>query len=158
MKLITLTLLVIYSFSTSAGSLENVPDCKDLRGTVLKSSVDSLKIVMRSNANRPQVFVTGVVDKILPEDHNGLPHQKYSIKVSSDITLLIVSNLDFGRVPLTEGKSVSVCGEFKKIGQGMVHWTHFDPHGGHPDGFTIVDGKLYGDKENSDPNGSNQRK
>jgi hypothetical protein len=58
-----------------------------------------------------------------------------------------VSTLDFGRVPVTVGSTLSVCGEFKKIGQGMVHWTHFDPHGGHPDGFTIVNGTLYGDKE-----------
>jgi hypothetical protein len=97
--------------------------------------------------DRPQIFVTGTITKILAEDHSGLPHQKFSLKLSNDITLSIVSNLDFGRIPLVVGKSISVCGEFKHVGQGMVHWTHFDPHGGHADGFTILDGKLYGDKE-----------
>ena len=71
----------------------------------------------------------------------------FNIKVSNDINIEIVTNLDFGRIPVELGKSIAVCGEFKKIGQGMVHWTHFDPHGGHADGFTILDGALYGDVE-----------
>jgi hypothetical protein len=107
---------------------------------------------MNSSDKRPQVIVTGIVSNILAEDHNGLPHQKYILTVNENIKLLIISNLDFGRVPLEDGKQVSVCGEFKKVGQGMVHWTHFDPHGGHPNGFTIVDGKSYGDTEGSENN------
>lgn len=147
-SLIVSYLFALFSFSAFAGNLPlNLPDCKDVRGTILPNTVDQLKVVMRSKANRPQVMVTGVVTNILPEDHAGLPHQKYTIAVDSQIKILVVSNLDFGRVPVQVGKTVSVCGEFKKVGQGMVHWTHFDPHGGHADGFTIVDGKLYGDVE-----------
>lgn len=142
------SLFVLLSLSAFAGNTyENLPECKDAKGSILPNTVDHLNVVMRSNANRPQVMVTGVVTKILPEDHSGLPHQKYNITVQEGVQILIVSNLDFGRVPLKLGKTVSVCGEFKKVGQGMVHWTHFDPHGGHPDGFTIMDGKLYGDIE-----------
>ncbi len=146
MKYFLTSLLVAISFSALASST-NLPDCKDLRGSVLPNTVDQLKIVMKSNANRPQVMVTGVVSQILPEDHNGLPHQKYTLTVGGQIKLMIVSNLDFGRVPLVAGSTISVCGEYKNVGQGMIHWTHFDPHGGHPDGFTIVNGALYGDKE-----------
>lgn len=140
---------MLLSFSISAGTVNpaQFPDCKDVRGSILAGTVDQLRVVMKSNANRPQVLVSGVVTDVLPEDHNGLPHQKYTLKVDGQIKLLVVSNLDFGRVPVKVGQQLAVCGEFKKVGQGMVHWTHFDPHGGHPDGFTIVDGKLYGDKE-----------
>jgi hypothetical protein len=149
----SLFLLLAFLVSTTpafaARSLIEVQECKDNRGTVLTTSMDSLSSVMRSRADRPQVYVSGVVVQIQPEDHSGLPHQKYTIRVNNQVTLLIVSNLDFGRVPLTVGATLSVCGEFKRVGQGMVHWTHFDPHGSHPDGFTIVDGKLYGDQENS---------
>jgi hypothetical protein len=140
------SLLALLTFSATASDL-TLPDCKDLRGSVIPNTVDQLKVIMKSNAGRPQVMATGVVSQILPEDHNGLPHQKYTLTVDGQIKLLIVSNLDFGRVPLVIGSTVSVCGEFKKIGQGMIHWTHFDPHGGHPDGFTIVNGQLFGDKE-----------
>lgn len=146
---IVTSLFAVLSLSAIAGTFNpsTTPDCKDLRGSVLPNTVDQLKVVMRSNANRPQVMVTGVVTQILPEDHNGLPHQKYTLTVGGQIKLMIVSNLDFGRVPLVVGSTLSVCGEFKKVGEGMIHWTHFDPHGGHPDGFTIVNGALYGDKE-----------
>lgn len=143
---IVTSLFLLLSFSAFAGNLE-LPECKDRSGGVLQPKVDQLKVIMRTGGSRPQVMVTGVVSQILPEDHDGLPHQKYTLTVNSEIKLLIVSNLDFGRVPVVIGKTVSICGEFKKVGQGMVHWTHFDPHGGHPDGFTIVDGKLYGDVE-----------
>ena len=143
------SLLVLLSFSSVAGTTipAALPDCKDLRGSVLPNTVDQLKVVMRSNAGAPQVMVTGVVTQILPEDHSGLPHQKYTLMVGGQIKLMIVSNLDFGRVPVVVGATLSVCGEYKKVGDGMIHWTHFDPHGGHPDGFTIVNGVLYGDKE-----------
>ena len=141
--------LLLAFLTLSSSVFAGVQDCKDFRGNVLSNSMDSLSSVMRSRADRPQVYVTGVVAQILAEDHNGLPHQKYNIRVNNQVTLMVVSNLDFGRVPLTVGATVSVCGEYKRVGQGMIHWTHFDPHGSHPDGFTIVDGKLYADQENS---------
>lgn len=150
MKSLIASLFIALSISVSAGTLQQVPDCKDFRGNIMNGSMDQLRTVMRSNAARPQVMVTGVVSQILPEDHDGLPHQKYTITVDSQIKLLVVSNLDFGRVPLQVGKTLTVCGEYKRVGQGMIHWTHFDPHGGHPDGFTVVDGQLYGDTESTD--------
>lgn len=148
MKLfIVSSLFAMLSFSALAGNPAEMPECKDARGTVIPNTIDQLKAVMRSNSNRPQVVVTGVVTQIQPEDHQGLPHQKYEIMVGGQYKLLVVSNLDFGRVPLNKGTTLTVCGEFKKVGQGMIHWTHFDPHGGHADGFTIVNDVLYGDKE-----------
>lgn len=137
------SLFALLSFSSFAANV----DCKDVRGNILSGTVDQLKTTMKSNASKPQVMVTGVVSQILPEDHSGLPHQKYTITVANQIKLMIVSNLDFGRIPLQVGQTLSVCGEYLKVGQGMIHWTHFDPHGGHADGFTILNGTLYGDKE-----------
>jgi hypothetical protein len=78
-----------------------------------------------------------------------LPHQKFSITIGGQITLEIVSNLDFGRIPVQMGQIVSVCGEYLSVDQGMIHWTHFDPHGGHADGFTILNGQLYGQEQTS---------
>ena len=145
MRSVIALLVLVVSFSAFATS----PDmpCKDQQGNALNSSLASILKVVHGHSAREQIFVTGKITKILPEDHSGLPHQKYSVVVSPDITLSVVSNLDFGRVPVKEGQTVSVCGEFKHVGQGMVHWTHFDPHGGHADGFTVLNGVLYGDKE-----------
>lgn len=140
MKALFTGLLLVLSLS--AISAENKVPCLDAKGNVVdENSMNNQK------GGRTQVFVTGTITQIDKEDHNGLPHQKYNIKIGNNTTYLIVSNLEFGRVPLVIGKKVSVCGEYKKVGSGMVHWTHFDPHGSHANGFTIMDGVLYGDKE-----------
>jgi len=151
MKSLFASFFLVLSLSVSAGTLKEIPECKDVRGNIMNGSTDQLKTVMRSSSARPQVMATGVVSQVLPEDHDGLPHQKFTLTVDGQIKLLIVSNLDFGRIPLVVGKAITVCGEYKRVGQGMIHWTHFDPHGGHPDGFTVVDGNLYGDTESTDP-------
>lgn len=146
MKSVILGLSLLLSVSTYAGNA--LPECKNRNGEVVSSETNQLiSIMYNRRANRAQVYVTGTITEIKKEDHSGLPHQKYAIAVNKDIKLQIVSNLDFGRVPVAIGKTVSVCGEFIRAANGMVHWTHFDPHGGHPDGFTIMDGKLYGDTE-----------
>ena len=125
-----------------------IPDCKDRRGNIVSPSIDQLRQTMNARVDRPQVFVSGVVERMLPEDKSGRPHQKYMLNASG-IKLQVVSNLEFGRVPVKPGDSIQVCGEFLKVGSGMVHWTHFDPHGGHPDGFSILNGTVYGETETS---------
>lgn len=137
--------VLLVTFNTY-GQVENQA-CKNRRGDELFVSLEAYKEAFYSNGTRPQVFVEGKVVQLLPEDKKGRPHQKYIINFEG-LKVTIVSNLEFGRVPLKIGDLVQVCGEFLKVGKdGMVHWTHFDPHGGHPDGFTIHDKKLYGDEE-----------
>lgn len=139
---------LLLALSLSAFSAETTVECKDSKGNVVDGSITRLKSVMGNRkGEKTQVLVTGTISEIKKEDHSGLAHQKYDMKVDKDITLQIVSNLEFGRIPLVLGKVTTVCGEFIRVGQGMVHWTHFDPHGPHADGFTIMDGILYGDKE-----------
>ena len=104
---------------------------------------------MNSRIDRPQIYAVGVVSALLPDDLQGLPHQKFEIKVGGLINLEIVSNLDFGRIPVQVGQSVSVCGEFLDVGEGMIHWTHFDPHGNHANGFTFVNGQIFGQFQTS---------
>ena len=143
MKILLAFIILAFSFSTQALELE----CRDSNGKIMNGSIEQLRVVMKSNSDRPQIKVIGVITRISPEDNQGLQHQKFSIQASNDISLSIVSNLEFGRIPLVIGKTITVCGEFKKVGQGMVHWTHFDPRGNHVDGFSILDGELYGDKQ-----------
>lgn len=139
---------LLLALSLSAFSAQPTVECKDFKGNVVDGSIARLRSVMANHkGDKTQVLVTGTISEIGKEDHSGLQHQKYNMKVDKDITLQIVSNLEFGRIPLVIGKVTTVCGEFLRVGQGMVHWTHFDPHGPHADGFTIVDGVLYGDKE-----------
>lgn len=146
MKSLLLSLGLVLSFSSFAAT--EFPECRNRNGEVVKNTVSELRSIMGNRrSNKPQVYVTGIINEIKSEDHSGLPHQKFNITVDKDLELQIVSNLDFGRIPVVVGKKVSICGEFLRVGSGMVHWTHFDPHGNHPDGFTILDGKFYGEHE-----------
>jgi hypothetical protein len=142
-KVILSLLLTVLSFQVFGNT--ELPECLSRSGQPLLET--SLKSVMSANEFRPQAFITGKITQILAEDTKGSKHQKYIITAPGPIQISIVSNLSFGRVPLVLGATVSVCGEYMKIGAGMIHWTHFDPHGGHPNGFTIVNGVLYGETE-----------
>lgn len=143
------TILALVFICSGAFAQASLPQCKDVSGNVLLGTLAQLTQIMRSNANRPQAYATGTITSVLPDDTQGLPHQKFFISVGGQINLEIVSNLDFGRIPLQVGQTVSVCGEYLNVGQGMIHWTHFDPHGGHADGFTILNGQLYGQEQTS---------
>ena len=151
-KFSTIALLFLSSVA-QANVYSNLPDCKNRRGDVLDGSIEEIHAIMNSRQQKPMIYVTGVVEKILPEDHIGLPHQLYIMTLAAGkntVKFRVVSNLDFGRVPLQIGQKMSVCGEYKKIKEGnLLHWTHFDPRGNHPDGFTIYNDVLYGDQETS---------
>ena len=139
--------LALSTVSLSAFS-QAVIQCKDAQGNVLSGSVNELVQIMNSNSYRPEAYGIGVVTSILPDDTQGLPHQKYWIQVAGKINVEIVSNLDFGRTPVQIGQTVAVCGEYVNANTGaMIHWTHFDPHGGHPNGFTMTNGQIYGEQQ-----------
>lgn len=147
MKSLFLSLALLMPLSAFAGN-SDIPECRGRNGDILNGNINHLRSVMGNpRSNRAQVYVTGTIVEIRAEDHSGLPHQKFDIQVDTKTRLQIVTNLDFERIPLVLGKKVSICGEFLRVGDGMVHWTHFDPHGNHPDGFTLLDGVVYGDVE-----------
>jgi len=88
----------------------------------------------------------GTVEKILPDDHEGKPHQRFILRLRDDITLLISHNIELAqRIPdLKNGDLVIFKGEYEwnKKG-GVVHWTHHDPKGRHQDGYLIHNGTKY---------------
>lgn len=89
-----------------------------------------------------------VVTKLMPDDTQGRPHQKWYVRLSNGKQVFCVYNLDMGkRVPIKVGSVMSVGGEFKWTQQGaLVHWLHHDPRDRRPDGYVEVDGVRYGDE------------
>ncbi|MBC7466088.1 MAG: DUF3465 domain-containing protein [Bdellovibrio sp.] len=87
-----------------------------------------------------------VVSQLLQDDNQGLPHQKFNVKLSNGRVIMIVSNLDMcEKVPVKIGDVVSVGGQFIPTGKasGLVHWTHKDPRHTRPDGFIELGGHVY---------------
>ena len=92
------------------------------------------------------VEATGVVDRLLADDLEGSRHQRFIVRLSSGHTILISHNIDIApRInDLERGTEISFRGEYEWNEQGgVVHWTHHDPNGWHPDGWLLYDGAYY---------------
>jgi uncharacterized protein YjdB len=75
-----------------------------------------------------------------------LQHQKFLLKVTDNITILIAHNIELApRVDnLQVGDTVAFKGEYVYTPKGgTVHWTHKDPRGNHESGWLQHNGKKY---------------
>ena len=111
------------------------------------SSMDAGAITEAFGAQRnvPQVQGSGIVTKALKDDTKGLKHQKFLLKVSNNITILIAHNIDLApRVAdINEGDTVAFKGEYIYTPKGgTVHWTHKDPRNHHQGGWLKHNGKT----------------
>lgn len=109
------------------------------------ASETSIVVAERSRAKDVSVDASGVVTRLLADDNEGSRHQRFIIQVTSDLTVLIVHNIDLApRVPLQAGDSVAVRGDYVWNAQGgLIHWTHHDPDGRHVPGWIEFRGRRY---------------
>lgn len=106
---------------------------------VLREAFDN----RRSNV---QVQGGGTVARILPDDRDGSPHQRFILRLNSGQTILIAHNIALApRIPeLQVGDRVDFYGEYEWNAQGgVIHWTHDDPQGRHVAGWLKHKGRLY---------------
>jgi len=99
-----------------------------------------------SRASDVQVEGEGTVTRLLPDDVNGLRHQRFIVQLASGQTLLITHNIDIApRIDgLKVGDHVRFNGEYVWNAKGgVIHWTHHDPQGKHVAGWVIHNGKTY---------------
>jgi hypothetical protein len=144
--LIWLAIFLVLSFTAC-----RAPDnAQKLESTLVSSAakMDAGAIVEAYAAHRnlPQVQGSGIVVKVLKDDTNGMQHQKFLLKVSDNITILIAHNIDLApRVAdIQEGDTVGFVGEYIYTSKGgTVHWTHKDPRGKHEAGWLEHKAKKY---------------
>jgi hypothetical protein len=92
------------------------------------------------------LLVEGRVTRILSDDRDGSPHQRFIIVTNDGQSLLVAHNLDLApRLDgLEPGHQVSVYGEYEWNEQGgVMHWTHDDPRGAHAAGYIDWQGRRY---------------
>lgn len=90
--------------------------------------------------------VSGRVQRLLADDRDGSPHQRFVIATRDGQTLLVAHNLDLAArlEGLSVGDAVEVYGEYEWNPQGgVLHWTHDDPRGMHPAGYIDWKGRRY---------------
>jgi Protein of unknown function (DUF3465) len=146
---ICLLLCCAFSFTACRAPANNPSDTQlPVSDAVVSSNMDAGAIVEAFGAQRnlPQVQGSGVVTKVLKDDTKGLKHQKFLLKVSENITILIAHNIDLApRVAdINEGDVVEFKGEYIYTPKGgTVHWTHKDPRGHHQAGWLKHKAKVY---------------
>lgn len=99
----------------------------------------------RSHRSNLEVETGGRVLRVLPDDRQGSPHERFIVRVEGGPTVLVAHNLDLAsRVPVAAGDSVELHGEYEWNPQGgVIHWTHRDPEGRHAAGWIRLQGHLY---------------
>ena len=147
-KLFLICLAILFALSLAACRPPNNPQQLESATVSSTTKMDAGAIVEAYGAHRnvPQVQGSGIVVKVLKDDTNGLRHQKFLLKVTDDITILIAHNIDLApRVEdIHEGDIVGFKGEYIYTPKGgTVHWTHKDPRGNHAAGWLEHNGKKY---------------
>ncbi len=108
---------------------------------------DDLSIVsaIKNQLSGAIVEGSGTVIKILPDDNDESPHQRFLIKLASGDVVKISHNIDVAkRLPIEVKDTVEFRGQFEWNDLGAaVHWTHRDLRGKHEDGWLKHRGKVY---------------
>jgi hypothetical protein len=107
---------------------------------------DPAQQAFQSRAQGRIITVIGAVERILADDRDGSPHQRFIIRTPGGLTLLIAHNLDLApRLEgLRPGDRLTVLGEYEWNEQGgIMHWTHDDPQGLHIPGYIEWRGRRY---------------
>lgn len=87
----------------------------------------------------------GEVTRLLPDDNKGSRHQHFVFRTESGRQFKVAHNIDLAPyVPLQVGDQVEIKGDvIKSRPMDVLHWTHYDPAGQHPDGYIRHQGRSY---------------
>lgn len=139
--------LVILIGVSAYGYIKQNPESTDTSSPAQVGGGDSaLMQAFKNKQSDLQIEGSGRVVKVLPDDLEGSRHQKFIVKLSSGQTLLVSHNIDLApRVEgIKSGDNLEFYGEYEWSRKGgVVHWTHHDPRGRHPDGWLRHKGRTY---------------
>jgi len=111
-----------------------------------QESPDAARLAFEHRDSGRVIAVSGVVERTLADDRDGSPHQRFIVRTSSGLSLLVAHNLDLApRLDgLTAGEKVSLLGQYEWNEKGgVIHWTHADPAGQHTTGYIEWHGRRY---------------
>jgi hypothetical protein len=107
---------------------------------------DAVQRAFDERASSRQLVASGEVLRLLADDRDGSPHQRFIIETDSGMSLLVAHNIALApRLDgLRAGDRVVVFGEYEWNNQGgVMHWTHDDPQGRHVAGYIEWRGRRY---------------
>ncbi len=96
-------------------------------------------------SKKVQVLFSAPVEKLLPNDRHGTPHQRFLLQLSNGTSVLVAHNTKMApAVPVQAGDVVVIKGEYiwNEKG-GVVHWTHHTDTRRHEGGYIQFNGQTY---------------
>ncbi len=111
-----------------------------------KNQVQILEQYYKNKTSKKMIQLTGTVIKLLSDDLIEPRHQKFIIKTSTKMSLLVTHNIDLApRInSINEGDEVLIYGQYEWNDKGgLLHWTHHDPKKRRAGGWIIHNGKKY---------------
>jgi hypothetical protein len=117
-----------------------------VRSEAASDGAAQLAEAQQKHSHQVELEIAGVVAKVLPDDRQGLRHQRFIVRLANGQTLLVAHNIDEApRVAgLQAGDQVRVHGEYIWNAKGgLLHWTHRDQRGRHPSGWIRHAGQTY---------------
>lgn len=144
-----------YVYDFRGGYIHHLYDKDERQGSV---SIVKTKVIkyprayaanqlFHSQKSNHYLEVEGRVNKILADDLDRTPHQKFILSTQMNQTLEIVTNLDhMPKIDIATGDYMEVAGIYvwNKFG-GLIHITHHDHFGNHPSGWIYFgrEGRVY---------------
>jgi hypothetical protein len=116
-----------------------------IKRSVYEQGLAKVENAFDKQLNDVLIECAGVVVHLLPDDTEGSQHQLFLVELANDITLKVAHNIDLApRVPVERGDWIAFYGEYEWNDKGgVIHWTHHDPAGRHPDGWLLHRGETY---------------
>ncbi len=101
--------------------------------------------LQQAHIEHREVTILASVDKILPDDTEGLQHERFLLKLVNGTTILVAHDTSYApRVPIHEGDLVRVHGEYIWNSRGgVIHWTHWSDTPYHEGGWIDYAGRRY---------------
>ncbi|MEO6186828.1 MAG: DUF3465 domain-containing protein [Steroidobacteraceae bacterium] len=107
---------------------------------------DAARSAFEQRSSGRVIVINGDVERVLADDRDGSPHQRFIVRTRSGLSVLIAHNLDLApRLQgLAAGDRVTVLGQYEWNEKGgVMHWTHGDPAGRHTTGYIEWHGRRY---------------
>lgn len=121
------------------------PNASPASSTVDGSGQQDVIAAQTAQSQKVEITVSARVYKLLPDDNQGLPHQRFLLRLNNGTTVLVAHDTRLApHVPLSEGDLVCIHGEYIWNNRGgVIHWTHRCLNGHHDGGWIDFKGQRY---------------
>jgi hypothetical protein len=139
--LVNISMLVI----SACAQAQEIPSPSAQANYAIALDDNEALLAQSAHGIKREITVTARVKKILPEDKQGLPHQRFLIELSNGSTILIAHDLKYApSLPIKPLDVVRIHGEYiwNQLG-GLIHWTHHSDTAKHESGWIDFNGLRY---------------